>query len=49
MVTFLVGIIFGNMLANEEQLQKVHTELKKANIDIVIADEGWHPGPFLTG
>ena len=22
------------------QLQKVHTELKKANIDIVIADEG---------
>ncbi|KAF8245370.1 hypothetical protein K440DRAFT_409395 [Wilcoxina mikolae CBS 423.85] len=37
---FIAGKTYSVLVIGYEKLQKVHTELKKANIDIVIADEG---------
>lgn len=37
---FTAGKIYNVMIIGYEKLQKVHTELQKANIDIVVADEG---------
>ncbi|TGZ84522.1 hypothetical protein EX30DRAFT_375976 [Ascodesmis nigricans] len=37
---FIAGRTYSVMIIGYEKLQRVHAELKKANIDIVIADEG---------